>query len=462
MANKAIFSGKTSKPKTERIKDDAKGKEFKNSLFGQNSYVLPEDNFRELTYVELKNSAFTYVPFAGTGTCKDLYDDLYSAFMTSPVNQCIIKKKVSWCLGNKFIPMPKNTRFSSNTQEATTAQLLALEIWLDEQNADGENIDDIFKKVAFDFVTFGNAPVEFTRTTVGSTKVFTQRSIPFSQCRVARLKDKEIEPTVVGISPYWIEGWTVSPPILRNVAIYPLWSVDEEDPTIERSIYLIKNYSPNFFYYGCPDYVAGLISAKNDYEIGKYNNSRLENGFAPSAIISLYGDYTPQEGEQLVNRVEDLYTGTGNNGRVFTMVLPSKEIAPEINVLDDRKEGAFLELAALTNQSLVTAHRWTMSLAGFATAGSLGTNQQIRAEYEFTFNDVIRPMQVELLKWVNTSINLCEEWTGEKFGTSLEISNQSPVSFVNDIRIADVLSIDEQREILGYEPAIVTPSITIA
>ena len=441
--------------KQNRVNEAAKVGDFKNSAFGLKTFVRPEDLYRELTYSELKYSAYTYVPFALAGGCEDLYDNLFSALMTSPVNQGIIKKKVSWLIGEKFYLLPKNTRFGTNTTMPNVQQETALGEWMDKQNAEGENIDDLYRKIAFDFTTFGNAYVEFARTSEGSTKAFTQRVIPFADGRVGRLKDEEVEPTVLGISKYWIDGYTVNPPDLRTVAIYPLWSMDEDG--VERSIYHIKNYSPGFTYYGCPDYIAGLIAAKNDYQIGKYNNTRFDNGFAPSALMTFYGDYTPEEAQKFLGDLEDVYTGAGSNSHIFATVLADKTNAPDINILDDKRDGAFMELSHLTSQSLVSAHRFTMSLAGFSTGGSLGSNQQIRAEFEYVFGDVIRPVQQELLRWVNLSVSLCENWTTQIFNANVAIKNLSPISYVNDIPPSQVLTIDEQRELLGYQPLQTTP-----
>ena len=454
---KAIHSAP---PKSKNILSRVKGENqlqgFSNSAFGQDSFVLSEDLYRELSYLELKHSAYEFVPFALAGGCENLYDDLFAALMSSPTNQGIIKKKVNWLIGEGFIPKPKNGRFVVNNAMPTDVQLTELSAWLDKQNSEGENIDDIYKKAAYDFTVFGNTYIEFSRTKVGGTSVFTQRVIPFSKGRVGRLKDNEVEPTVLGISNYWIDGWTVSPPDLRKVAIYPLWSIDENDENVERSIYHIKNYTPNFLYYGCPDYIAGLIAAKNDYGIGKYNNSRLNSGFAPSCFANFYGDFTKDEAVELVEKIENRFTGTGNNSRIFTTVLANKEDAPEFQILDDKSEGAFMELSHLSSQSIVSAHRFTMSLAGFSTAGSLGTNQQIRAEFEYVFGDVIKPVQNELLRWVNTSILLCEEFTSANFNTNLGIKNISPISHIHDIPVSVVLTIDEQRALLGYQPLTVT------
>jgi len=56
--------------------------------------------------------------------------------------------------------------------------------------------------------------------------------------------------------------------------------------------------------------------------------------------------------------------------------------------------GKFFKLAKTwTASAIVVANRWSKSLAGFATAGQLGSNQQIRQEMEYLQSTVIKPRQ---------------------------------------------------------------------
>lgn len=446
--------GKSSKPKAgqnerkqppfEAIKS---GVNFKNSAFGGDANVLPCDLYRELTPKELKFTVYKYVPFLTSRN--NLLDTCYAALMTSPIHSAIIKNKVNAVIGDGFKIEPTKSRFTENVTMPTNAQIDTLSEWMDYQNENGETLEDVFKKVTFDYEVYGNAFVEFVKTSSGSTKLFVQRVLPFQNVRIAKMEDGETEPTKVGISKYWIDD-EINPVDIRVCSIYPLWSTDENG--VERSVYHIKNYHPNFNYYGVPDYVAALIHCDNDYQIGKYNNSRFQNGFVPSAIMTFYGQLTPDEAGDLVESFEETFTGTGSNSKIFSYVLADKADAPDLKILDDRKDGAFMELSQITAQGIVAAHRYTMSLSGFATSGQLGTNQQIRTEAEIVYANVIRPDQNELLRWVNTSIKEWEMWTGQSCNCQLGIKNRSLISFVNDIPPSQVLTQDEQRAALDYPP----------
>ena len=105
-------------------------------------------------------------------------------------------------------------------------------------------------------------------------------------------------------------------------------------------------------------------------------------------------------------------------------------------------------------QSIVTAHRWKASLAGIQTAGSLGSNQQIRSEFDIVFTDVIRNVQRKVLnKFLNPALQDAGEWLGYDWtNLSLDISKAYPVSFAGDIAVAQVLTQDELRKELGFAP----------
>ena len=445
---KAISGGQKEKESKPKMPLSHQKAEFKNSIFGVDNYVLDKDLYREYSYRELEYSSYEFVPFL-TGY-NNLLDTCYAALMTSATNRSIIEKKVNWTIGDGFIAEPKNSRFTLNTTMPTDTQKTALAAWLDAINPEGETIDDVFEKTAFDYYVFGNGFVEFIR----KGKEFYQRQIPFEQCRLAKMTAEDIEPKAVGISKYWLDLNVVRPPDLVVLPLYPNWS-QMEDGT-ERSVYHIKEYSPVFKYYGCPDYIGGLIACNSDYQIDKYNNSRLINGFMPSAFMTVYGAATPDEAKDLITDIEDVFTGTGANSKLFVQCLADKSDEMDIKILDDRKEGSFTELSAIVDEKIVRSHRFTPSLAGIATAGQLGSNQQIRTEFEFVYADCIRPSQNKLLKWVNISIMECEKATNQNFATNLGIKPPTIFSIINDIPVAQVLTPDEMRSKLGYQPLKVT------
>jgi hypothetical protein len=69
-------------------------------------------------------------------------------------------------------------------------------------------------------------------------------------------------------------------------------------------------------------------------------------------------------------------------------------------------------------------------------------------------NTVIRPIQQQILgQWLSKTMPQVSEFEMLDLGNNeLDILNSTPVSFSGDIPASVVLTIDEQREILGFEP----------
>ena len=118
------------------------------------------------------------------------------------------------------------------------------------------------------------------------------------------------------------------------------------------------------------------------------------------------------------------------------------------------QEGEFIELQEMAANALVVANRWSKSLAGFTSAGQLGTNQQIRQELEYLQNTVVKPRQnMFLSRMINPFMReAAATINGAWRNIYLTISNSLPVSFMGDINIDGALTQDEKREILGYGP----------
>jgi len=92
-----------------------------------------------------------------------------------------------------------------------------------------------------------------------------------------------------------------------------------------------------------------------------------------------------------------------------------------------------------------------MSLAGFATAGQLGTNEQIRMEFEIAQNSVIKPIQEIILNAVvNRYVDEAAKINPDVANIYLGFANSTPVSFLGAIDVNQVLTNDEKRELAGY------------
>jgi hypothetical protein len=138
---------------------------------------------------------------------------------------------------------------------------------------------------------------------------------------------------------------------------------------------------------------------------------------------------------------------------MFVQALRDESYKADVQILNNQEEGEFQALADLAAKEIITAHRWTPSLAGLSTAGQLGSNQQIRSEFDIVYNTVIRPAQQYVMRWINKAIDIAGEVTGNDWtGIDLDLKKPMPVTFAGDIEVSNVMTVNEQRKELGLEP----------
>lgn len=431
-------------------------------------YVLASDSPKEMSANELKNSSWQFVPFLDARN--KLLKQIFNAATTSPTNAAILRQKARMVCGDGLAVEAKKSMLASRRNgvkaDITEEQELSLNEYLEQFSYDGDVYDQL-EKVVIDFLHYANAWVLIKKTTVNvdgvSTKKYYQTHIPFKNGRLKKRDEGEADSTHVGVSELWEDVfWGGKPPDLKLYPLYPKFERSEDGKT-EWSVLHIKDHSIATSYYPIPTYIAGVLSIEMEYRIPKFNQSQFDNGFMPSAVMRFFGDFTPEESKQRDIEFRAKMTGTGTNSKVITQYLNDEREKMEAQILSQLYEGHFKELSTLSRENIVTAHEWSMALAGMATGGTLGNNQQIRTEVEVRQNLVITPIQNKILKqWLNKTLPEAAEFEDRDFGnTQLIILNLVPVSFMGDLDVKGVLTEDEQRQELGFEPLNLN-NITIA
>jgi capsid portal protein len=423
-----------------------------------NSYVKHNDLFLEPTQYSLDLSTEKYVPFLDLSN--NLLDEITSIYNTSPTTHAIIDQKTTMTVGDGFTALEgKNNNLLSSMRKMrkpaslTDEQLETLNTYIHKVNPEGETLQDILIKVAADYWTYGNCFVELIKSQIDTgDKWLIVRHIPLSMCRPVKVKEGQRAVEFIAVSNRFIEEEN-DPKEVKLLPTYPNFETIEGLEG-ERSIIHLKSYSPGFSYWGLPDWIAAFLWGELEYRIPKYNQSKFVNGFTPSALVTLIANMTTEEAQSFVDAFTDKFTNTGNNSKMFINVLRDETAKADVQILEDRNEGNFMELSQLARENIITAHRWTPALTGKSVAGQLGSNQQIRAELEIIQNTVIKPAQnLIITKIINPIICEAAEWMGESWNNvSLEISTTMPISFLGDLDPAEVMTPNEQRETLGLEP----------
>lgn len=343
-------------------------------------------------------------------------NDLARRARRSSTHSAILSSKLAYTVGTDFI----YDRDLKPIEES----------WTNDINANGQSLRDVFNLVGKDYITFGNAWIQSVKVQ-GRTNYY---HIDATKVRIK--KDR----SAIIVSDYWRDignGTYTSQPFVE---------ISLSDKKSTHAVQLMR-HSPEYNFYGLPDYIGALNWIDVEYRIPKFNLDRFDNGFFPSALIQMFG--APPEGttaKQYVKSMVANFTGEANNSKIVAEMLDSPEQAAKITTFDSEKQGEFEKLAEMAKVNIVTAHRIPPVLAMIETAGKLGGNQQISESHNLFMNSVIIPdFQEPLLRFFNNLIKLAG------FSFVIEINQLNSLTLVDKINPNDVLTVNEQRVLLGYE-----------
>jgi hypothetical protein len=425
-------------------------------LQGRDTDILQEDLIREFQPDKF-NTDSSYLVNNKWVRFFDANSSFLKAMMALVNNSTtlrnVINQKTSLTLGDGFIPIESKNVPVLQTFRRLLKKLTVTDKGIEEMNdlissvnLNNETLEEVIDKVAFDWWAFGNAMVELVEATKEGEPVVYIYHIPLHKVGIEKADEYNIV-KAIGISEDWEFDQGNDSGVTR-IPLYPEFSSGET----KRSAIHIKNYSPGFFYWGLPENVSARFWAEIEYRIPKYNITKFKNGFVPSAILQFFGSLTQEEANQLVRSVEDTFTDTGKNSKMLIQVLRDEKYKLNAQVLEDKSDGNYMDLQKLASQAIVTANRWTMSLAGFATGGKLGSNQQIRDELEYVVNTSIKQARRKIMQSiVNPYIKENAKHNPALKDMMLDIANMNPVSLASSLDPKTLLLKDEQRKILGFD-----------
>lgn len=331
----------------------------------------------------------------------------------SSTHRSVLAQKTIFTSGAKFVTKNDN-----------------LKSYIRDVNADGESLRDVYKKLADDYYTFGNAYLEGVLYEGGMNLYH----VDATTVRMSKTKKD------VYIHPDWARYKMEK----KKMNILPLYPVVRNN----RFIIHFKDYEPTFNFYGLPDYVAALEHIAVDYEIGKWNHTKFQNGFQPSAIVEISGDMGEDEAKKMVKEAQKKFVGEGNNGKILFIVKNGDTSPANVQIIKDDQDGSWLDLQKITDQNIITAHRWQPSLSGIVSSGKMNnTGSEIRIAYDLCMTTVVKDTSDMLLNGIRTLLFKELNYEPEE----LMIHFEPPISYITDIDVKEVLTINEQRKLLDED-----------
>ena len=360
-------------------------------------------NLFKSDFIDLGNT-YDYIPF---GDDNLLPRQIIQLSREVAVHRSILNSKAFFISGKGF---------TSNNDK--------LNVFINAVNNDFEDLRDVIYKVIFDELNIGNA---FFEIVTNKTKSFLQfYHQDASKCRLSA------DGLQVIIHPDWENYKGKKDKNKISLPIYPKFSKQEN---LYRSIVHIKQYEPEFFYYGLPTWYAGLKSVIISGLTDEWNKTRLENQFNASGLLVIPGVNDTADAETLQTEFEN-FAGANSKKSSKLIIQYLKDLAPnqtsqaaQYIQFAQNQDGSWMELYNLSHTHLLSIHNWFKTLCSFYVDKSGFDTDRIINEYEIALNTTISFYQSRYIKLLT---RIFKEFNYN--ATTLQFINESPISRLNPVK----------------------------
>lgn len=246
------------------------------------------------------------------------------------------------------------------------------------------------KKLVKDFAVFHEASVEVILGKTGNKIV-----------EVNHLPKNKVVPNKVNedgeIGSYWFSyDW-------NDLRKYPAIEIPafKKDTTEKKTIFVIREYNIDEFYFARPSYFSGLNYAELEEEISIYCVNHIKNGLSAGHIINFNdGEADPEVKDAIERNIDRKLAGSNNAGKRILSFNSNKENATTVEAIeisDAHQQYQFLSEEA--RRQLMVAHKVTSPiLFGIKDNTGFGNNaDEMSTAFDELMLNVITPMQEVIL-----------------------------------------------------------------
>ena len=365
----------------------------------------PVLNLFDTDHVDLRVNYQDYVSF---GDDNLLPRQLIKLAREVPVHRAILNSKTNYILGQGI-----------QSSDPLTQK------FIDFPNNHKEPFWYTIKKLVFDYLTFGNCYYEL----VSNHK----RSFVFIYHQDGTRVRLHVDGKHALIHPAWDLYKGKNDKDLRVVSLFPEFSKGSDG--LYHSIVQIKDYEPEFYYYGIPSYFAGIRNVIISGLTNIWNQTRLESSFATPGLLVVPGINSDQEADEL-DALFQQYKGALSPRANEIIIQYLSDLGPGISSQEAKfisfnrdKEDNWTDLHKQAEISLITIHNWFRTLTPYSDDKSGFETSRILNEYEIAMATVINPVQEIFVQSFKTSLGDC--------GIELkdfEFINEPPVSRINPMK----------------------------
>lgn len=288
---------------------------------------------------------------------------LYQLYQDCPIVSTVINGTTDFVCGNSVKPNVTGFEYA---------------------NKKGETWEELFSKLACDYLTFGIAYIQVIRNNRGEISEFyhlDSRYVRSDEHNEMFFYNKEFG-----------KKWSRS----NKTLIYPKFVKDAVD--VPSSVICIKTpFSRGV--YGIPVWGSAVKSVMTEIGIDSFHLNELDNNFSASAIIN-FNNGTPSEDQidEIEQSVEEKFTGAENAGRFLLSFNNGKDNATTVERLNtDDFDKRYESLAKKTQQQIFTAFGANPNLFGIPTENNGFSNEQYEESFRLYNRTRVRPIQKRLI-----------------------------------------------------------------
>jgi hypothetical protein len=314
---------------------------------------------------EVKPSGKTYVL---NGKNNEGYDYVINRYKYSPTNAAILDSYYSYTYGQG---LTANYMVNQAIQMAKVNKLFT---------------KDTVRKLVKDYTLFHECSFEVILGKSGN-----------EIAEINHLPKNKVVPNQVDefgvINSYWYSyDWS-------DLRKYPPTEIPVfvQGTTEKKTVFVIKEYSINDFYFARPSYYSGLNYAELEEQISVYCVNHIKNGLSAGHIINVNEGVTDDEVKtQFERNIIKKWTGANNANKFILSFNSNKDNATTIETItiaDAHQQYQFLTEEA--RKQLLTAHKVVSgAILGIQTATGFSSNaDEIETAFNETMLNVITPMQ---------------------------------------------------------------------
>jgi hypothetical protein len=316
-------------------------------------------------FEEVKPSGKTYVL---NGKNNEGYDYVINRYKHSPTNAAILDSYYSYTYGQG---LTANYMANQAIQMAKVNKLFT---------------KDTVRKLVKDYTLFHECSFEVILGKTGN-----------EIAEINHLPKNKVVPNEVDefgvINSYWYSyDWS-------DLRKYPPTQIPVfvQGTTEKKTVFVIKEYSINDFYFARPSYYSGLNYAELEEQISVYCVNHIKNGLSAGHIINVNEGVTDDEVKtQFERNIIKKWTGANNANKFILSFNSNKDNATTIETItiaDAHQQYQFLTEEA--RKQLLTAHKVVSgAILGIQTATGFSSNaDEIATAFDETMLNVITPMQ---------------------------------------------------------------------